>query len=170
MNMAVSVDQRSMWRSRNARWIAAALIIAGVAAYALYQGIDGGSEAPTEAAGEHAVVEHIDGSDLARVTLSAAAIKRLDVKTVPVRKVWVSVDGESRTVVPYGAVLYDANGETWTYTSPKPRTFTRQAITVDSIGGSRAVLSAGPAPGTQIVIVGTQELWGAELGIDGSGH
>jgi hypothetical protein len=168
MKMAVSVNQRSMWRGRSAWWIAAALIIAGVAAYALYQGMDGSSKASTEAADESAVVEHVDGSELARVTLSAAAIERLDLRTVPARK--VSVDGESRTVVPYGAVLYDANGETWIYTSPKPRTFTRQGITVDSIDGSRAVLSAGPAAGTQTVIVGTQELWGAELGIDGSGH
>jgi hypothetical protein len=150
MKMAVSVDQRSMWRGRSARWIAAALIIAGVAAYALYQGIDRSSKAPTEAAGEPAVVEQVD------------------VRTAPVRT--VSVAGESRTVVPYGAVLYDANGDTWIYTSSKPRTFTRQGITVDSIDGSRAVLSAGPAAGTQTVIVGTQELWGAELGIDGSGH
>ena len=67
-------------------------------------------------------------------------------------------------------MLYDPNGETWIYTSPKPRTFTRQGITVDSIDGSRAVLSAGPAAGTQTVTVGAQELWGAELGIDGSGH
>jgi hypothetical protein len=166
--MAVSVDQRSMWRGRSARWIAAALIIAGVAAYALYQGIDGGSNASAEAADEAAVVEHVEGSDVARVTLSAAAIERLDLRTVPARK--VSVDGASRTVVPYGAVLYDPNGDTWIYTSPKPRTFTRHPVTVDSIDGSQAVLSAGPAPGTQIVIVGTQELWGAELGIDGSGH
>jgi hypothetical protein len=166
--MAVSVGQRSMWQGRNRWWIAAALIIAGVAAYAVYQGIDGSSKASTKAAVEPAVVEHIDGSDIARVTLSAVAIERLDLRTVPARK--VSVDGKSRAVVPYGAVLYDPNGETWIYTSPKPRTFTRQRITVDSIDGSRAVLSAGPAPGTQIVIVGTQELWGAELGIDGSGH
>lgn len=166
--MAVSVDQRSMWRGHSARWIAAALIIAGVAAYALYQGIDGSTKATTEATGEPVVVEQVDGSELARVTLSAAAIERLDLRTVPVRK--VSVAGESRTAVPYGAVLYDANGDTWIYTSPKPRTFTRQGITVDSIDGSRAVLSAGPAAGTQTVIVGTQELWGAELGIDGSGH
>jgi len=157
-----------MWQGRNRRWIAAALIIAGVAAYAVYRGIDGSSKASTKPAVEPAVVEHIDGSDIARVTLSAAAIERLDLRTVPARK--VSVDGKSRAVVPYGAVLYDPNGETWIYTSPKPRTFTRQRITVDSIDGSRAVLSAGPAPGTQIVIVGTQELWGAELGIDGSGH
>ena len=166
--MAVSVDQRSMWRGRSAWWIAAALIIAGVAAFALYQGIDRSSKAPTEAAGEPAVVEPIDGSELARVTLSAAAIERLDLRTVPVRT--VSVAGKSRTVVPYGGVLYDPNGDTWIYTSPKPRTFTRQGITVDSIDGSRAVLSVGPAAGTQIVTVGTQELWGAELGIDGSGH
>jgi hypothetical protein len=166
--MAVSVDQRSMWRGRSARWIAAALIIAGVATYLLYQGIDGSSSASTEASSEAAVVEHVDGSDVARVTLSAAAIERLDLRTVPART--VSVEGESRTVVPYGAVLYDPNGDTWIYTSPKPRTFTRQGVTVDAIDGSRAILSLGPAAGTQIVIVGTQELWGAELGIDGSGH
>lgn len=165
--MAVSVDQRSMWKGRSARWIAAALI-AGVAAYVLYQGIGGSTKATADAAGEPVVVEQVDGSELARVTLSAAAIERLDLRTVPVRT--LSVAGKSRTVVPYGGVLYDANGDTWIYTSPKPRTFTRQGITVDSIDGSRAVLSAGPAAGTQIVILGTQELWGAELGIDGSGH
>jgi hypothetical protein len=168
MKMAVSVDQRSMWRGRSARWIAAALIIAGVAAYALYHAIGGSSKATTEEAGEPAVVERVDGSDVARVTLSAAAIKRLDLRTVSAREVLVS--GRQRTVVPYGAVLYESDGDTWIYTSPKPRTFTRQSITIDSIDGSRAVLSAGPAAGTPVVIVGTQELWGAELGIDGSGH
>ena len=50
--MAVSVDQRSMWRGRSARWIAAALIVAAVAAYARYQGIGGSSKATAEAAGE----------------------------------------------------------------------------------------------------------------------
>jgi hypothetical protein len=165
--MAVSVGDKSSWRGRSGLWIAAAVLVAGAVAYAVYQGTEGSSQAsmPEEVP---ALVEQVDGTDVARVTLSAAAIKRLDLRTVPAREVLVS--GRQRTVVPYGAVLYDPNGDTWIYTSPKPRTFIRQHITVDSIDGSRAVLSAGPAPGTQIVIVGTQELWGAELGIDGSGH
>ena len=166
--MAVSVDQRSMWRGRSARWIAAALIIAGVAACALYQGIDGSTKATTEATGEPAVVEQVDGSELASVTLSAAAIERLDLRTVPART--VSVAWRSRDRVPYGAVLYDAERRDVGLHEPEAATFARQGITVDSIDGSRAVLSAGPAAGTQVVTVGAQELWGAELGVDGSGH
>ena len=165
--MAVSVGDKSSWRGRSGLWVAAAVLVAGAVAYAVYQGTEGSSQASTPAE-VPALVEQVDGTDVARVTLSAAAIKRLDLRTVSAREVLVS--GRQRTVVPYGAVLYDPNGDTWIYTSPKPRTFTRQRITVDSIDGSRAVLSAGPALGTQVVIVGTQELWGAELGIDGSGH
>ena len=166
--MAVSVHQRSPWRARGGRWIAAAVIVAAATAYAVYQGFEGRSQASTAAEGEPALVEHVEGTDVARVTLSATAIKRLDLRTVPARSVLVR--GKQRTVVPYGAILYDPNGETWIYTSPKPRTFTRERIAVDSIDGTRAVLSVAPATGTPIVRVGTQELWGAELGIDGSGH
>jgi NADPH-dependent 2,4-dienoyl-CoA reductase/sulfur reductase-like enzyme len=165
--MAVSVGDKPSWRGRSALWIAAAVLVAGAVAYAVHQRTDGSSQASTPAE-VPALVEQVDGTDVARITLSAAAIERLDLQTVSAREVLVS--GRQRTVVPYGAVLYDANGDTWLYASPKPRTFTRQGITVDSIDGSRAVLSAGPAAGTQVVIVGTQELWGAELGIDGSGH
>lgn len=166
--MAVSIGDKSSWRGRSGLWIAAAVLVAGAVAYAVYQGTEGSSQASAPAEGEPVLVEQIDGTDRARVTLSAAAIERLDLRTVSARE--APVRGRQRTVVPYGAVLYDPNGETWIYTSPKPRTFTRRGITVDSIDGSRVVLSAGPAPGTQVVIVGTQELWGAELGIDGSGH
>ena len=35
---------------------------------------------------------------------------------------------KQRVVIPYSAVLYDADGATWMYTSPKPLVFVRQDI------------------------------------------
>jgi hypothetical protein len=64
--------------------------------------------------------------------------------------------------MPYAAVLYDPNGDTWAYTNPEPLVFVRSPITVVTIEGNRAVLSAGPAAGTQVVTVGAAELLGTE--------
>ena len=93
-----------------------------------------------------------------RITLTADAAKRIDVTTAPAES-----DGGS-TVIPYAAVLYDPNGQTWTYTSPKPLVYVRADITVDRIDGDRAILAKGPAPGTAVVTVGAPELWGVEYG------
>jgi hypothetical protein len=57
------------------------------------------------------------------------------------------------------------NGETWTYTSPEPLTFVRAPITVEAIDADLAYLSAGPAPGTEVVTVGAAELFGVESGV-----
>jgi hypothetical protein len=157
-----------MWRERAAPWTGAAAVVAGLAAFVAYLAIAGGPPSSAAAEVEHALVEHVDGSDVGRVTLSTGAIKRLDLRTVPAQN--VLVNGKQRTVVPYGAILYDASGQTWMYANPKPRTFVRQRIAVDSIDGVRAILSARAAPGTRVVTVGVQELWGAELGIDDVGH
>jgi hypothetical protein len=159
--LAVSIRKRSLWRGRRSPWITAAAIVAGATAFGIYQGVAGSPPASAEAEAAPAIVEPVKGTDLARVTLSESAIERLDVRTVPVRK--VSVRGRQRSVVPYAAVLYDTSGHTWVYTSPKARTFVRQRITVESISGNRAVLSAGPASGTRVVTVGVQELYGAEI-------
>jgi hypothetical protein len=61
-------------------------------------------------------------------------------------------------------VLYDPDGATWTYTSPKPLEYVRANITVKSIDGQRAILTKGPAPGTAVVTLGATELWGVEYG------
>jgi hypothetical protein len=68
-------------------------------------------------------------------------------------------------IVPYAAVLYDAPGNTWVYTTPNPLTFVRHVIHIDYIEGDLAVLSDGPPSGTEVVIVGAAELFGAETGI-----
>ena len=105
-----------------------------------------------------AAVEQISGTDLNRITLTAEAAKRLDVHTVAARS------NGKRTVIPYAAVLYDPDGRTWTYTSPKQLVFVRKDIDVDRIDGDEAILTAGPSTGTQVVTVGADELWGVEYG------
>jgi outer membrane murein-binding lipoprotein Lpp len=106
-----------------------------------------------------ATVEPIEGSDVARVTLSEDAARRLDITTAPIAALG---GGTARTAMPYAAVLYDPNGDTWAYTNPEPLVFVRSPITVVTIEGNRAVLSAGPAAGTQVVTVGAAELLGTE--------
>lgn len=117
-----------------------------------------GGTAEEDAAESPAAVEQIKGTELNRVTLTAEAAKRLDVQTVAARS-----DGK-RTVIPYAAVLYDPDGRTWTYTSPEQLVFVRKDINVDRIDGDSAILNAGPSPGTAVVTVGADELWGVEYG------
>jgi hypothetical protein len=73
--------------------------------------------------------------------------------------------GEPRKVIPYSAVLYDASGDAWVYTSPGPLEFVRARVAIDKIDGDLAVLQEGPAAGTQVVTVGAAELFGAESGV-----
>ncbi len=119
-------------------------------------------QTPVSTASESAPakVERIKGTELSRVTLTADAAKRLDIQTATVRD--TQVNGVQRKVIPYAAILYDTQGDTWTYTSPEPLTFVRSAIKVDYITGDQAYLSAGPPSGTTVVTVGAAELYGSE--------
>lgn len=134
------------------------LVAAGLALAACHQK----SAAPAKI--KPATVEHIEGSDLGRLTLTERAAQRLDIQTATVREVTTTRSGR-RIMVPYAAVLYDAKGETWVYTSPEPLKYVRHAIRVDYIEGDQAVLTDGPPVGTQVVTVGGQELFGAEFEI-----
>jgi hypothetical protein len=112
---------------------------------------------------EPAVVEPIEGTELNRLTLTEKAVERLAIQTDSVRE--EQVNGQQRLVIPYGAVLYDLNGGTWAYTSPEPRVYVRQPITIEAIDGDMVVLTNGPAAGTEVVTVGAAELYGADTGI-----
>jgi len=120
------------------------------------------AKAPEAPASEDrpAIVEHLEGANPTSVVLTEEAARRLDIQTAPVREEQVS--GAQRRVVPYAAVLYDAQGDTWVYTSPEPLTFVRNPIVVDHIDGDTAVLSEGPPSGTAVVTVGATELFGSE--------
>jgi len=115
-----------------------------------------GSKAAEPAAEEGpAQVEHLQGANPTRITLTEDAAKRLDIQTVAV------TDGQSGTIIPYAAVLYDIEGHTWTYTNPEPLVFVRTPITVDHVENGQAFLSAGPSSGS-VVTVGAEELYGSE--------
>jgi hypothetical protein len=126
-----------------------------------------GQESADAAADAPAVVEAIDGSALKRITLTEQAAERLGIETASVEE--KTVGSRQRLVVPYGAILYDAEGVAWAYTADA-LTFVREEIVVDRIDGDEAVLSEGPTPGTLVVTVGAAELWGTETGVGGSGH
>jgi hypothetical protein len=70
---------------------------------------------------------------------------------------------EKQKVVPYSAVYYDGKGTSWVYTNPKPLEFERKRIRVERVVGDLAVLSEGPAVGTNVVTIGAALLYGAEI-------
>jgi hypothetical protein len=113
---------------------------------------------------EPATVEQVEGSkDVSRLTLTPKAVERLGIQTAQLSE--DTVAGKRRKVVPYGAVLYLADGRTSVYVTSAPNVYVRQPITVDLIEGDRAILSAGPAVGTVVVSVGAAELYGIETGV-----
>lgn len=139
------------------RWIILALIVAGMQLSACV---------PKEIKAEKIQpfqLEPIDGTDLKRVILTEKAVERLDIQTSPVRE--SLVNGVKRKIVPYAAIIYDLQGQTWIYINSAPLTFARESVTVDFIDGDRAVLVTGPASGTEAVIVGAAELYGTETGV-----
>jgi hypothetical protein len=144
------------------RWMVVVLIIMGLLLPACTQKLaSSASDDAGEFTSEPARVEHIAGTGLSRVILSAQAAKRLGIQTAPVRD--VRDHGTLRKVVPYSAVLYDLHGDTWVYTNPEPLTFVRDRISVNYINGDEATLSDGPPSGTAVVTVGSPELYGTEF-------
>jgi hypothetical protein len=80
-------------------------------------------------------------------------------------KLAMTGSGVQSKVVPYAAIIYGLNGETWVYVNPEPLVFHREPVTVSYVDGDTAVLSEGPAVGAQVVTVGVAELYGADTGV-----
>jgi hypothetical protein len=125
-----------------------------------------GSAAPADV--PPATVTQIAGSQVARLQLTGQAIQRLGIVVQPVRAA-PTAKGRAGVgeVIPYSAVVYDTDGSTWAYANTAARTYVRQPITIATIQGNVAVLSAGPPVGTAVVTVGAAELLGTEYDISG---
>ena len=104
-------------------------------------------------------LEPIEGTHLHRVRLSSATAERIDLQTAQVR-----AKGRG-TVVPHLALIYSPEGGAFVYTRPEPLTYVRAPIKVDRVVDDRALLSAGPPPGTVVVTVGAAELLATEFEI-----
>lgn len=141
----------------SSRWMAIALLLACLP----LMGCNHATEATASEEGGPAKVEHLSGDEPTKVTLTAEAAKRLDIQTDVVSEKLVR--GAMRKTIPYAAILYDTEGNTWTYTNPEPLVYMRHRIVVDFIDGEVAVLLEGPPAGSAVVVVGSEELFGSEL-------
>ena len=111
-------------------------------------------ESETATGYEPSTLEPVKGNDdIQRVTFTAEGARRVDLQTASVR----------RNVVPYAALIYDPEGKTYVYTSPKPLEYLREEVKVDRIEGDRVLVSRGPPAGTEVVTVGAAEVYGTEL-------
>ena len=119
------------------------------------------SEVETETATgyEPASLESVKGrDDLKRVTVTAEGARRIGLKTAEVELL------DRRRAVPYAALIYDPEGDTYVYTS-SALSFLRRKVEVQRIDGDQVLLSEGPPAGTRVVTVGAAEVYGAELEI-----
>jgi len=107
-------------------------------------------------------VEPIEGSEFSRLTLTEKAVERLGVQTTPVEIREIS---SQHKAVPYSALIYGLQGETWVYVNPEPLVYIRQAIVVDYIEDDWVALVEGPEIGVPVVTVGASLLYGAEVGV-----
>jgi hypothetical protein len=123
----------------------------------------------TEASGDEgpATLKPVQGYEFDHIVLSAKAAQRLGIETGRVSRASSGASTASAgTVIPYAAVLYDAKGDTFTYTNPDRLTYVRSRITISRIEGDAAVLRDGPPAGTAVVTVGASELLGTEQGVE----
>ena len=98
---------------------------------------------------------------IAKITLNARAVQRLQLKTDTVKPGATGTE----VLLPYAALLYDANGKTWVYTNPEDRVYSapgrhgrqgsRRALRPPTDGPCRPAPRSSPS--------GAAELFGAEF-------
>jgi hypothetical protein len=144
---------RAPWEVKRVLRLAAVCLALVTAAFALSAC---GTPAEEEGGEDAATVEPIKGTHTNLVILKKEASETLGIKTTAIKK-----EG-GREVLPDAALVYAADGHTFTYSSPKPNQYVRAEVTVDRIDGRKVILKNGPPAGTNVVTVGSQELFGLE--------
>jgi hypothetical protein len=112
---------------------------------------------------EPAKLEPVGGTENKRVTFTEEGARRTGLQTAAVMR------RGDHLIVPYAALIYDGQGESFVYTSPERLTFLRVDVDVDRVERNRVLLTEGPRVGSRVVTVGATEVYGAELDIAG-GH
>jgi hypothetical protein len=144
-------------RQLRAACIGLVLVAAGVVTLSACGEASSGYDYETASHHEPAKLVPIKGTDVQRVVFDAEGAERVGLKTAPIRQ-----NGQG-TVIPYDAVIYDADGKTYAYTAPKPLTYVRQEIAIDHVAGDSVMLSDGPPAGTEVVTVGAAQVYGTEF-------
>ena len=149
------------------RWMVTALAMGALLLLACADAAAKANEAKTPPS----TVEKIEGTNISRVTLTTRAAERLAIKTEPIGVIPLaprSIAGAPvlpRLVITYAAVIYDTSGATWVYTNPSHLVYVREPISIDFVQDGIAALFSGPPTGTQVVVAGAAELYGAETGV-----
>ncbi len=166
-------------------WIAIAVLTAAVVA-----GCGSSSEPSIPVSGRH---ESLAGSTAGQIVLSQLGAQRIGLQTARVQAVpapkppppivkTTVVGGVKHTtttpaptpappanaptaIIPYSAIVYAATGQTYAFTSPGPLTYVEVPVSVARISGNSAYLVRGPKPGTEVVSVGAEELFGVQSGV-----
>jgi hypothetical protein len=133
------------------------VLIAGVVSLSACGEASSGYDYETASHHEPAELEPIKGTDVHRVIVDSEGVERAGIQTAPIRQ-----NGQGM-VMPYSAVIFDAEGHTYTYTSPEPRTYVRQKIVIDDVVGDNVMLFDGPPAGTEVVTVGAAFVYGTEF-------
>lgn len=118
-----------------------------------------------------ATVVEVEGSDVPALLIDEESVQRIGIDTAvvqPAARGPISAKQRRSLVkIPYAAVVYMSDGSAWAFAPSSPRTYRRTPITVADIRGDQAILSSGPAVGSEVVTVGAPELLGVELNING---
>ena len=147
----MSVSRRSKLRSR---LLCAGLLLAVALPLSACKEV----EEESAAGYEPAKLASVKGSeDVQRVTFTAEGARRVGLQTAPVKR-----SGKQK-LVPYAALIYEAGGKTYVYTSPARLTYLRERVWVDHVEGKRVFLTRGPRAGTDVVTVGATEVYGTEF-------
>lgn len=150
----IGLERRRRLRAACAGFV---LIAVGVVSLSACGGASSGYDYETASHHVPAKLEPIKGTDVQRVIFDAEAAERTGLKTVPIRH-----DGQQK-VIPFDAVVYTADGNSYAYTAPEPLTYVRKEIEIDHVDGNSVMLSDGPPAGTEVVTVGSAEVYGTEF-------
>jgi hypothetical protein len=143
---------RTMRFRLRARGLLAAVAIAGLA---------GCGSAATGGARQvpPARLAYLGHSRSLSVVLTPLGAQRIGIETIR------AVAQGSAVVIPYRALLYEADGQTAVYVQVSALAYTREFVTVATINGDSVLLTSGLRAGSEVVIQGGEELLGVQNGV-----
>lgn len=125
---------------------------------ALASGCGGSSERQTTPA---ARLLTLPGSRTGEIVLTKTGAQRIGIRTS------IVLARGREAVVPYSALVYAPDGSTYTFVSSSALVFREVRVRVDRIEGAAVYLASGPKPGSRVVTVGAEELFGVQTGVLG---
>jgi hypothetical protein len=143
-------------RTMKSSFVPIGLLMAAVAA-----GVAGCATASSTAASlvPQARMEHVGNGHSLSVVLTPLGVRRIGIETAPAAAKGTLV------VIPYGALLYEPDGQAAVYVKVTALVYTRRFVTVSTINGNDVMLTGGLRPGTEVVTQGGEELLGVQNGV-----